>query len=151
MAGNVQRRWVIESMGLVWQDDTTHLHVYVPAGGPSDTDIKLRLIREFTHALVHSGPQSFPGRNFVKAEQTPNWIALLEVFGVFTRAYPMWADMVGGKKHVPSVRDPLPALLRGLEPDLAAIADAPAADDDAHVADGVADDEPSRQELNVER
>ncbi|CAK0794156.1 unnamed protein product, partial [Prorocentrum cordatum] len=151
MAGNVQRRWVIESMGLVWQDGTTHLHVYVPAGGPSDTDIKLRLIREFTHALVHSGPQSFPGRNFVKAEQTPNWIALLEVFGVFTRAYPMWADMVGGKKHVPSVRDPLPALLRGLEPDLAAIADAPAADDDAHVADGVADDEPSRQELNVER
>ena len=57
---------------------------------PSETDAQRKrlIIFDVVDAMVGSGPTGFPSRNFVRAEQAPQWILRLElVHRLFSQAY----------------------------------------------------------------
>ena len=66
------------------------LQVFVEENGPSDATIRERIKTSVASATVGRGPRSFPGNHFTKVEQTPQWIALLELMGLFKPAVKLW-------------------------------------------------------------
>jgi hypothetical protein len=98
-------------------DDPSSL-VYFAGPDESDTSIEERLVREFTSAMVGSGPKSFPSRNWIRAELTPNWVGLLEsVCGLFSSTFTRFKEQVDGSvdgatlsKHGPSMDPAVPLL-----------------------------------------
>lgn len=98
-----KRLTVLALMTGDWSDRdvvTTH-------ASPSDSDatVMRRIVTALTSALVGSGPTSFPGRSFVHAEDSPQWIGALEAcHGLFTSSYLRFCLMLKSSADVDAGR-----------------------------------------------
>jgi len=63
--------------------------------GEDDAATIRRIITDATDALLGPGPGCFPGRLWTKAEQSPRWLAILEMIGVFSGSYLEFLSLLG--------------------------------------------------------
>ena len=116
-----------------WADRTRVFYFARPE--ETDADIKSKLLGPFTAAMVGKGPISFPSRNFLHAEDSLQYLSLLEaVHGLFSLVFAEFCAALNpksaehGKGAGKGVAAPAPAIEDA--PPLLALAD------DAHAGVG---------------
>lgn len=78
--------------------DTQRITVHAKAG-ESDATIKAKLIGPFAAAICGAGPSSFPSRNFVRCEESLQWVGALEaVHNLFSAAYLKFCACLEGRQ-----------------------------------------------------
>ena len=119
---NRRRRLMLLSLLPGDWSDTTHVHAYPFSPDDKDETVVARVVFAVSALLVGSGPGSFPTRNWVRAEESPNWIGAMEtIHRMFSQAYPVFCELVGDKP--PKRPVPAPGRLEG--GDLAVAEDEP--------------------------
>lgn len=93
---SVQKATIAALANGDWSDTTTITHHCL--GSPlADHEIRAAFSTAFISALVGSGPNSFPSRNWVGAEHAPTWLGLLAAcHGLLQAAYCQWAREMAG-------------------------------------------------------